>query len=60
MKCMIKHYGGVLLIVAGTIGLASTRLHALSSSNTLLLVSLLFILAGAVVHIQSIKRESKY
>lgn len=56
----IKSYAGVMLITAGTLTLILTRIPSLASSNGLLLTGLLFIVAGIVTHIWSIKHESNY
>ena len=56
----IKSYAGVMLVTAGTLTLILTRIPSLSSSNGLLLTGLLFIAAGIVTHIWSIKHESNY
>jgi uncharacterized membrane protein SirB2 len=53
-------FPGILLIIIGTLVLLLTRFHSLSSHNWLLLTGLCFIVAGIVVHIRSIKKESKY
>lgn len=59
---MKKHtqYIGFYLIILGSLVLMSTRLHALSCYNSLLLTGLLLIVVGSVVHIHFIKHDSKY
>ena len=52
-------YLGIFLIIIGTITLILTRIDALSSYNTLLLGGLLLIVAGILLHIRSIKYESR-
>lgn len=56
----IKQYAGIILIVSGTFTLLLTRLQALSLNNTLLVIGLILIVTGIVIHIRSIKKESKY
>jgi len=56
----IKQYAGIILIVAGTFTLLLTRLQALSLNNTFLVIGLILIVTGIVIHIRSIKKESKY
>ena len=59
MKRIIS-YAGVALIVAGALTLAATRIGNLSNNNWLLVGGLLLIVVGIVLHIRSIKHESKY
>ena len=40
--------------------LVATRISALNSSNMLLMTGLLLIVAGIILHVRSIKQESKY
>lgn len=56
----IKHYAGVFLILLGVLALVLTRIASLSGNNMLLLTGLLLIVAGIIVHIRSIKHESRY
>jgi len=56
----IKQYAGIILIVSGTFTLLLTRLQALSLNNTFLVIGLILIVTGIVIHIRSIKKESKY
>ena len=51
-------YLGLFLIILGTMVLVTTRFAPFSSSNWILLSGLLLIVAGIVLHIHSIKRES--
>ena len=53
-------YLSIIFIIIGTIVLITTRFHILASSNYLLLGGLLFIIAGIVMHIKSIKQDSKF
>ena len=53
-------FSGIFLIIIGTLVLLLTRLHSLSSHNWLLLTGLCCIVAGIVIHIRSIKSESRY
>jgi hypothetical protein len=53
-------YLSIILIIIGTIVLITTRFDILASSNYLLLGGLLFIIAGIVMHIKSIKQDSKF
>ena len=53
-------YLSIILIIIGTIVLITTRFDILASSNDLLLGGLLFIIAGIVMHIKSIKQDSKF
>ena len=53
-------YTGIFLIILGTIVLAATRIFSLTSLNSMLLIGLLLIIAGIVIHIRSIKHESRY
>ena len=53
-------FPGIFLIILGTLLLLLTRFHSLSSHNWLLLTGLFCIVAGIVVHIRSIKHESRY
>ena len=56
----IPHFSGLFLIIIGTLVLLLTRFHSLASHNWLLLTGLCCIVAGIVLHIRSIKRESQY
>lgn len=56
----IKHYAGLILIILGVLALVLTRIASLSGNNILLLTGLLLIVAGIIVHIRSIKHESRY
>ena len=51
---------GILLIVIGTIVLIMTSFSNLASHNALLIVGLLCIIAGIVMHIKSIKQDSRF
>ena len=53
-------YIGIFLIILGTLALTATRLSALSSHNSLLLLGLVLIILGIVLHIRSIKKDSLY
>ena len=53
-------YTGIFLIFLGTIVLAATRIFSLTSLNSMLLIGLILIIAGIVIHIRSIKHESRY
>ena len=53
-------YLGIALIVVGALTLVVTRIDSLSNHNWLLLTGLLLIVAGIVLHIRGIKRESNY
>ena len=59
MKKLIP-YTGIILITTGTLVLVTTRCSWLGTRNWLLLTGLLFIVAGIVLHIRSIKKESRY
>ncbi len=52
------HYLGIYLIILGVFTLALTRLPSLMGNNTMLLIGLLFIIAGIITHIRIIKAES--
>lgn len=56
----IKYYAGLFLIILGVLVLVLTRIPSLSGNNILLLTGLLLIVAGIIVHIRSIKHESRY
>ena len=51
---------GIILIIIGTMILITTRFSTLASHNSLLIVGLLCIMAGIVMHIKSIKQDSKF
>ena len=51
---------GILLIVIGTMVLIMTSYSNLASHNALLIVGLLCIIAGIVMHIKSIKQDSRF
>ncbi len=51
---------GIILIIIGTLALFSTRLQALANANWPLYTGLLLIIAGIILHIHSIKRDSRY
>jgi uncharacterized membrane protein HdeD (DUF308 family) len=51
---------GILLIVIGTMVLIMTSFSNLASHNALLIVGLLCIIAGIVMHIKSIKQDSRF
>ena len=57
---IFTRYGGILLIIIGTVALIFTRMPQLSTHNSLLLTGLLCIVAGIWLHIHSIKRDSLY
>ena len=59
MKKLVPH-AGLILIATGTVALMLTRLEQLSASNLLLGSGLLLIVAGILLHVWTIKRESKY
>jgi uncharacterized membrane protein HdeD (DUF308 family) len=56
----IRPFAGLVIIVAGVLILVATRIPSLASSNGLLLTGLLLIVAGIVVHILLLKKDSKY
>ena len=56
----VKYYAGLFLIILGVLVLVLTRIASLSGNNILLLTGLLLIVAGIIVHIRSIKHESRY
>ena len=56
----IRPFAGLVIIVAGVLILVATRILSLASSNGLLLTGLLLIVAGIVVHILLLKKDSKY
>lgn len=56
----MKHYAGPFLIITGTLVLILTRLSSLGGSNLWLLSGLLLIVAGIIIHIVGIKRDSRY
>ena len=51
---------GILLIITGTLALIATRFSTLSTHNSLLFVGLLCIIAGIIMHIRSIKQDSRF
>ena len=51
---------GILLIILGTLALVATRFSTLSTHNSLLFVGLLCIIAGIIMHIRSIKQDSRF
>ena len=51
---------GILLIIIGTMVLILTRFSDLASHNALLIVGLLCVMAGIVMHIKSIKQDSRF
>ena len=59
MKKLIP-FLGIILIILGTLTLIVTRFSTLSSHNSLLFVGLLCIIAGIIMHIRSIKRDSQF
>ncbi|MBQ9656719.1 MAG: hypothetical protein IJV38_11995 [Prevotella sp.] len=59
MKKLVP-YAGLILMATGTVALMLTRLEQLSASNLLLGSGLLLIVAGILLHVWTIKRESKY
>ena len=54
----LPHFLGLFLIIIGTMVLIATRFSTLSTHNSLLVAGLLFIIAGIILHIRSIKHES--
>jgi len=53
-------YISILFIILGTILLWATHIHESVHHNSILIIGLLFILAGIIIHIWNIKHESKY
>lgn len=51
---------GLILIILGTLLLTATRIGQFSTHNALLLAGLLCIVAGIMLHIRNIKRDSLY
>ena len=51
---------GLFLIMIGAMLLMATRFHGLSTHNSLLLSGLAAILLGIILHIHSIKHDSRY
>ena len=51
---------GILLIIIGTMVLILTRFSDLASHNSLLIVGLVCVMAGIVMHIKSIKQDSRF
>lgn len=51
---------GLFLIILGALLLLATRFHGLSSHNGLILAGLAAIILGIILHIYSIKRDSRY
>ena len=51
---------GVYLIILGTFTLLLTRISTFSAHNWMLLTGLLFIVLGILLHIRSIKKDSRY
>ena len=56
----LKTYAGLYLIILGTLTLAATRIPSLGRHNSLLTGGLLLIVAGILLHIRAIKRQSDY
>lgn len=59
MKKFAPYYG-LTLIIIGVVTLTATRLRTFSSNNWLLVTGLLLIIAGIVLHVRHIKRQSEY
>jgi len=59
MKKFAPYYG-LTLISIGVVTLTATRLRTFSSNNWLLVTGLLLIIAGIVLHVRHIKRQSEY
>ncbi len=51
---------GIVLIVIGALTLAATRFGSQSAHNWLLALGLLCIVAGIILYIIGIKRDSRY
>ena len=51
---------GIVVIIAGALTLAATRIGSLSSHNWLLVTGLLLIVAGIVLYVRGIMHESNY
>ena len=51
---------GLILIIIGTLTLVLTRLPALNAHNSLLVAGLVIIVAGGILHIRSIKHDSRF
>jgi hypothetical protein len=56
----ISPFLDILFIITGTLVLISTRFGSLGSHNSLLFVGLLCIIAGIIMHIKSIKQDSRF
>lgn len=59
MKELIK-YAGILIIIIGVALLVLTHITQLDTHNWLLASGLLLVVAGIILHIRSIKKESNY
>lgn len=56
----MKKYLGLTLIVVGVLMLVGLKLVRLTFVNLLLRVPLLLVIAGVVLHVWQLKRESRY
>ena len=56
----ITPFLGLTLIITGALLLFSTRLQLLTHANWPLLTGLLLIILGIILHIRSIKHDSRY
>ena len=62
LKTMVmnRKYIGLALMILGTALLVGLHLYHFTFINKLLLVPLLLILAGLLLHVRAIKKESAY
>lgn len=56
----LKSYVGLVLIAIGVLFLAGLHLFHFTFVNTLLLIPLCLIVAGIVIHVWILKRQSRY
>ena len=56
----LRKYGGIALMLLGVAVLAALHLTGFTIVNQLLLVPLVLILAGLILSVWSVKRESRY
>ena len=58
--CKVGRYIGLTFMCLGVALLVVLHLYGLTFSNRLLLITLSFVLLGFVIHVWTLKRESKY
>ena len=58
--CKVVRYVGLAYMLLGVAVLAVLHIYGLTFSNRLLLICLSFVILGFIIHVWTIKKQSKY